>query len=238
MVQAREQESAGAAALQTRAKCLLRSNEDTFGEPSAGPRIEASLTRGYTGSLAPPEIAIQTTTKIMITFQPDRREGDTGVPIETGLFLGVREEPALESTQLRWQVRLHPSDIVQVESDSTYLEDLGGALFLTTREPPPESPPGETGSPLGWMKWMGKNGRRSFQIHLAISRVGFDRICHLAEKSQFPDVILTFREDGPIEHGLSPDGNKKIWKDADTTVALIAEFTLRYDFAKFASARS
>jgi hypothetical protein len=156
----------------------------------------------------------------MVTFQPDERESDAGGLVETALFLGVREDPPLESTQLRWQVRVHPSDIVQMESSAAYLENLGGALFLTTKEPPPETQPGET-RPLGWMKWIGEHGRRSFQIQLAISRVSFDRISHLAETGRYPDTILTFKEEGPIEHGLSPDGNKKIWKTG-STVALIA----------------
>jgi hypothetical protein len=167
----------------------------------------------------------------MVTFQPDAREAETRGVVETALFLGVREEPSLESTQLRWQVRLHPGDIVQVEKGAAYLENLGGALFLTTKEP--ETQPGEPRGPIGWMKWMGEDGRRSFQIQLAISGVGFDRICRLAEKGKYPDAILTFKEDGPIEHGFSPDGNKKIWKNAGSTVALIAEFTLRYDFSSF-----
>jgi hypothetical protein len=184
------------------------------------------------------EIVIQTTTKVMVTFKPDEREADSGGLIETGLFLGVREEPALESTQLRWQVRLHPSDIVQIESSATYLENLGGALFLTTKEPSAETEPGESRGPVGWMKWMGDSGRRSFQIQLAISGVGFDRICHLAEKGQYPEAMLTFKEEGPIEHGLSPDGNKKIWKTAGSAVALISEFTLRYDFSPSVRPRS
>lgn len=169
----------------------------------------------------------------MVTFQPDEREAEPNGPIETALFLGVREEPSLESTQLRWQVRLHASDIVQVESGATYLENLGGALFLTTKEPQPETPPGETRGPIGWMKWMGEHGRRSFQIQLAISGAGFARVCNLAEKGKYPDAILTFKDDGRVEHGLSPDGNKKIWKNVGSTVAYIAEFTLRYDFSAF-----
>jgi len=118
----------------------------------------------------------------MVTFQPDEREAEPGGPIETALLLGVRDEPSLESTQLRWQVCLHASDIVQVESGAIYLENLGGALFLTTKGPQPETPPGETRGPIGWMKWIGEHGRRSFQIQLAISGVGFDRVCNLAEK--------------------------------------------------------
>jgi hypothetical protein len=184
------------------------------------------------------EIVIQKTPKLMVTFQPDGRAAEPDGSIETALFLGVRDEPSLESTQLRWQVRLHASDIVQVESGPTYLENLGGALFLTTKEPQPETLPGETRGPIGWMKWIGKHGRRSFQIQLAISGVGFDRVCNLAEKGKYPDAILTFKDDGPIEHGLSPDGNKKIWKNVGSTVALIAEFTLRYDFSPFGHSSS
>jgi hypothetical protein len=205
---------------------MLRSESDAFS------------TCRYPKDLAPKEIVIQTITRLMVTFQPDEREAETSGSIETALFLGVREEPSLESTQLRWQVRLHQRDIVQVESSATYLENLGGALFLTTKEPQPETPPGETRGPIGWMKWIGEHGRRSFQIQLAISGVGFDRICHLAEKGKYPDAILTFKDDGPIEHGFSPDGNKKIWKNAGSSVALIAEFTLRFDFSPFLHTRS
>lgn len=165
----------------------------------------------------------------MVTFQPDGREASGA--IETSLSLGVRDEPSLEASQLRWQVRLHPCDILQVEGSAAYLENLGGALFLTTKDP--ETQPDETRGPIGWMKWIGEDGRRSFQIQLAISGVGFDRICRLAEKGKYPDAILTFKQDGPIEHGFSPDGNKKIWKNAGSAVALIAEFTLRYDFSSF-----
>ena len=148
----------------------------------------------------------------MVTFKPDERAADTEGPIETGLFLGVREEPALESTQLRWQVRLSPSDIIQVESSDTYLTNLGGALFVTTKALSAEAQPDEKSGPVGWIRWVGENGRRSFQIQLAISGTGFDRICHLAEKGRYPDAIITFKEDGPIEHGFSPDGNKRFGK--------------------------
>lgn len=176
--------------------------------------------------------AIPTTLKLMLTFQPDgRREAEPGGPLETALFLGVRGDPSLESTQLRWQVRLHANDIVQLESGATYLEKLGGALFLTTKEPAVETPPGETSAPIGWMKWMGELGRRSFQIQLAISGVGFDRVSKLAQKGKYPDAILTFNDDGRIEHGLSPDGNKKIWNNVGSTVALVTEYTLRYDLS-------
>jgi hypothetical protein len=164
----------------------------------------------------------------MVTFQPDGRKAEPGSSIETALFLGVRAEPSLEATQLRWQVRLHANDIVQLESGATYLENLGGSLFLTTKEPRAELLPDETPGPIGWIKWIGDHGRQSFQIQLAISGVGFDRVCNLAEKGEYPDAILTFKEDGPIEHGLSPNGNKKIWKNAGAAPAYISEFTLRY----------
>jgi hypothetical protein len=177
-------------------------------------------------------MSIQAIQKLMMTFQADRREPEPSGSIETALFLGVRHEPALESTQLRWQVHLHANDIVQLESSSIYLENLGGALFLTTKPRQIEIPPSETPVPIGWMKWIGDRGRRSFQIQLAISAVGFDRVCDLAEKGKYPDAILTFKDDGAIEHGLSPDGNKKIWNNVASTVALISEFTLRYDFSQ------
>jgi hypothetical protein len=168
----------------------------------------------------------------MVTFQPEGRHAEPGPSIETALFIGVRGEPPLEATQLRWQVRLHANDIVQLESGgATYLENLGGSLFLTTKKPQAELPPDETPHPIGWMKWLGDHGRQSFQIQLAISGVGFDRVCNLAEKGKFPDAILTFKEDGPIEHGLSPSGNKKIWKNAGSIAAFITEFTLRYDLS-------
>jgi hypothetical protein len=177
------------------------------------------------------DIFIQTSHKLMVTFQPDRRDAEPGPSIEKALFLGVRAEPSLEATQLRWQVRLHPDDIVQLESGATYLENLGGSLFVTTKEPRAELQPNETADPIGWLKWIGDHGRHSFQIQLAISAVGFDRVCNLAEKGRYPDAILTFKEDGSIEHGLSPAGNKKIWKNGAPSPAFIAEFTLRYDLS-------
>jgi hypothetical protein len=172
----------------------------------------------------------------MVTFQPDLQATEPGGFVETALFLGVRAEPALESTQLRWQVILHGGDIVQLESSTTYLENLGGALFLTTKEPPPEIVPDATRGPIGWMKWIGEHGRRSFQIQLAISAAGFDRVCGLAQKGRYPDAIITFKDDGAIEHALSPDGNKKIWNNVASAVALISEFTFRYDFTQVAHA--
>jgi hypothetical protein len=167
----------------------------------------------------------------MVTFQPDRRDAEPGPSIETALFLGVRAEPSLEATQLRWQVRLHADDIVQLESGPSYLENLGGSIFVTTKEPRAELQADETPGPIGWLKWIGDHGRHSFQIQLAISAMGFDRVCNLAERGKYPDAILTFKEDGSIEHGLSPDGNKKIWKNLAASPALIAEFTLRYDLS-------
>jgi hypothetical protein len=70
------------------------------------------------------------------------------------------------------------------------------------------------------MEWMGELGRRSFQIQLAI-----------AAKGRYPDAMLTFKDDGRIEHGLSPDGNTKIWNNVVLRVALITEFTRRYEFS-------
>jgi hypothetical protein len=192
----------------------------------------AAATR-YAVDLALEGIVIQTSTKLMVTFQPDKRKAEPGPSIETALFLGVRAEPALEATQLRWQVRLHADDIVQLESGA-YLENLGGSLFITTKEPRVEVQPNETPGPIGWLKWIGEHGRHSFQIQLAISAVGFERVCNLAEKGKYPDAILTFKEDGSIEHGLSPAGNKKIWNNSAASPAFINEFTLRYDLSPLA----
>ena len=167
----------------------------------------------------------------MITFKPDMLDPEPKSSIETALFLGVRANPPLESTQLRWQVKVGPDDIVQLESGGTHLEHLGGALFLTTKEPRPEVSPDETPAPIGWMKWLAEQGRRSFQIQLAISRIGFDRVCDLAAKGRFPHAILTFAADGGIDHVLALEGGNKIWKNVESRVALISEFTLRYDFS-------
>jgi hypothetical protein len=173
----------------------------------------------------------------MISFRPDPLDPDSngasdpGGPIETALFLGVRHEPSLESTQLRWQVRVGANHIVQLASGSTYLENLGGALFITTKEPPPDIAPDETPAPIGWLRWIGEEGRRSFQIQLAISRIGFDRLSHLAAKGHYPDAILTFKDDGRIERVPSPDDNKVIWNNVESKVAYISEFTLRYDLS-------
>jgi hypothetical protein len=166
----------------------------------------------------------------MITFHPDMIVPDVLAPIETALFVGVRARPALESTQLRWQVKVAPHDSVQLESGGMNLEQLGGALFLTTKEPPPETPDGEPPESMGWIKWIGEQGRQSFQIQLAIARVAFDRICLLAEKGRYPQAILSFKEDGPIEEGLGPNRDKKIWNNVQSNFALISEFTLKYDF--------
>jgi hypothetical protein len=168
---------------------------------------------------------------VMITFQPDMVEPALQSAIETALFLGVRGNPSLESTQLRWQVKVGPDDTVQLESGGTYLEQFGGALFLTTKEPRPEVVPGETPAPIGWIKWIAERGRRSFQIQLAISRIGFDRVCELAERGRYPDAILTFEEEGPMTRGLDLNDATTMWKNAGSSVALISEFTLRYDFS-------
>jgi hypothetical protein len=167
----------------------------------------------------------------MISFQPDLVDADPNGHIETALFIGVRGEPSLESTQLRWQVRVGTHDIVQLASGATYLEKLGGALFITTKEPRPESGPDATPDPIGWMRWIAEDGRRSFQIQLAISRVGFDRVCLRAEQGHFPDAMLTFKDDGRIERVPSPGDNKKLWNNVESKIALLSEFTLRYDFA-------
>ncbi len=166
----------------------------------------------------------------MITFQPDMVGADLRSSIETALFLGVRGNPSLESTQLRWQVKVGADDVVQLESGGSHLEHLGGALFLTTKEPRPEVAPGETPAPIGWIKWIAERGRQSFQVQLAISRTGFDRVCGLAEQGRFPHAILTFAEDGGIDYGLL-EGGRKVWKNVESSVVLISEFTLRYDFS-------
>ena len=69
------------------------------------------------------------------------------------------------------------------------------------------------------------------QVQLGISRIGFDRICALAEKGRYPHAILTFEEGSGIDYGLSPNGEKKIWKNVESGVALVSEFTLKYDFS-------
>lgn len=168
---------------------------------------------------------------MMISFQPDHADSNASGSIETALFLGVRREPSLESTQLRWQVRVGENDIVQLASGATHLEKLGGALFITTKEPPPEIAADETPNPIGWMKWIAEDGRRSFQIQLAISKVGFDRVCRRAERGHYPDAILTFKDDGRIEAVPSPDNNKKLWNNVESKIAFISEFTLRYNLA-------
>jgi hypothetical protein len=172
----------------------------------------------------------------MITFRPD--QGIEAQPlgrIETALFVGVRAEPPLESTQLRWQVRVGTGDTVQLQTGGTNLENLGGALFLTSKEPLLETASDDAPAPIGWMKWIAEDGRRSYQIQLAISRAGFDRVCHLAEKGRYPDALLTFKDDGHIEEGMSSGGNEKIWINVGSKIALISEFTLRYDFSQFGS---
>jgi hypothetical protein len=167
----------------------------------------------------------------MITFEPDLQE--TGMPetIETALFLGVRGDPPLESTQLRWQVRTSSQETLQLESGHS-LERLGGALFVTTKEPTAEIAPGRTPAPLGWIRWIGDSGRRSFQIQLAISRVGFDRLCDLAKQGRYPDALLSFAEDGGIGDSPVSQGTTKIWKNIEDKVALVDEYTFRYDLAR------
>jgi hypothetical protein len=168
----------------------------------------------------------------MITFRPDQEvEAEYLGRIETALFLGVRADPPLESTQLRWQVRVGTSDIVQLQTGGIYLENLGGALFLTYKEPLVETASDEAPARIGWMKWIAEDGRRSYQIQLAVSRVGFDRVCQLAEKGRYPDALLTFMDDGRIVQGMRSDGSEKIWNNAESKLALISEYTLRYDFS-------
>jgi hypothetical protein len=168
----------------------------------------------------------------MISFRPDPVDSGPDGPIETALLLGVRGDPSLESTQLRWQVRVGTNHIVQLASGAAYLENLGGPLFITTKEPRPEIAAEETPDPVGWMRWISEDGRRSFQIHLAISRVGFDRVCHRAELGAYPDAILTFKDDGRIERVPSPEDNKMLWNNVESKVAFISEFTLRYDLSR------
>jgi hypothetical protein len=170
----------------------------------------------------------------MISFQPDPADSDRNSPIETALFLGVRGEPSLEATQLRWQVRVGSHQIVQLASGGAYLENLGGAIFITTKEPLPEHAQDDTPDPIGWMRWIAEDGRRSFQIQLAISRIGFDRVWGRAETGHYPDAILTFKEDS-IERVPSPDDTKVLWNNVASKVAYISEYTLRYDLSRNAA---
>ena len=167
----------------------------------------------------------------MIIFEPDMQDGIVSKSIETALFLGVRGDPPLESTQLRWQVKTSAQETVQLESGHA-LDSLGGALFVTTKEPKMETADGEIAAPLGWIRWMGDGGRRSFQIQLAISRVGFDRLCDLAQRGRYPHAILTFVEDGAI--GALSDAQKdvKIWKNVEARKVYVEEYTFRYDFRR------
>jgi hypothetical protein len=167
----------------------------------------------------------------MITFEPDMQDAALSDPIETALFLGVRGDPPLESTQLRWQVKTSAQQTVQLESGHG-LESLGGALFVTTREPRIEIADGEIPPPLGWIRWIGDSGRRSFQIQLAISRIGFDRLCALAQEGRYPHAILTFAEDGSIGALSEAQGEIKIWKNIEANKVLIDEYTLRFDFTR------
>jgi hypothetical protein len=167
---------------------------------------------------------------VMIAFEPDRLEAQRELN-ETALFVGVRGDPPLESTQLRWQVRASTNDVVELKMGPTYLQQLGGALFLTTREPRVQTAEGEIPPPIGWMRWIANNGHRSFHIQLAISAIGFDRVCHQAEKGKYPDAILTFQEDGPIDFLDRDKGHKKKWNNVESKHAYISEYTLRYDLA-------
>ena len=167
----------------------------------------------------------------MITFLPDMVGPGQRSSVETALYVGVRANPALESTQLRWQVKVSPHEIVRLESSGASLDQLGGAFFLTTKEPRAQDLLSETTQPIGWIKWIAEQGRRSFQIQLAISRIGFDQVCGLAEKGRYPHAMLSFAQDSGIDGGLSPDGEMKVWKNVASSVALISEFTLKYDFS-------
>jgi hypothetical protein len=167
----------------------------------------------------------------MITFGPDMQDAASSEPIETALFLGVRRDPPLESTQLRWQVKTSALETVQLESGHV-LESLGGALFVTTKEPKLEVADGELPAPVGWIRWIGDSGRRSFQIQLAISRVGFDRLCDLAQRGRYPHAILTFAEDGSIGALSEAQSEVKIWKNVEAKKVLIDEYTFRYDFTR------
>jgi hypothetical protein len=168
---------------------------------------------------------------ITITFHPDPVVPDSSTRIETALVIGIRANPALESTQLRWQVKVGPDDLVELESGGLFLQHLGGALFLTTKEPPPDIDPEKTPEHVGWIKWLGELGRQSFQIQLAISRLAFDRISRLAEQGRYPNAMLAFNEEGPIERGVSPDRERKIWNNVRSNFATISEFTLKYDLS-------
>jgi hypothetical protein len=167
----------------------------------------------------------------MIMFEPDMRDAALSESIETALFLGVRRDPPLESTQLRWQVKMSAQETVQLESGDA-LESLGGAMFVTTKEPKIEIAEGQTPAPLGWIRWIGEDGRRSFQIQLAISRVGFDRLCDLAQRGKYPHAILNFAEDGSIGSLSEAQSEIKIWKNVEAKKVLIDEYTLRYDFTR------
>jgi hypothetical protein len=168
---------------------------------------------------------------VAITFHPDLIVPEASTSIETALVIGIRANPALESTQLRWQVKVGPHDTVQLESGGLSLEQLGGALFLTTKEPPPDILPDEPLQHVGWIKWIAERGRQSFQIQLAISRIAFDRVCHLAEMGRYPNAMLTFEDDGPIEISISPHRETKIWNNVKSNFATIREFTLKYDLS-------
>ena len=164
----------------------------------------------------------------MLAFMPDRSESSSAIASDTALFVGVRGDPALESTQLRWQVRLSSSEFVRLE-DGGSLNEFGGALFITTKEPLPEPVPGASPEPIGWLKWIAAAGRRSFQIQLRISRTGFDRVCGMAENARYPAAMLTFADEGFVVAQDENDQSKKLWNNTQSRIALIGEYTLRYD---------
>jgi hypothetical protein len=171
----------------------------------------------------------------LLTFRPDFVETPPVDRIETALFFGIRRNPPLESTQLRWQVRLSQGESLKLETGGA-LEHWGGALFLTTKEPPPEALSDTAPAAIGWMRWIASDGRRSFQIQLAISRVGFDRVYALAANGHYPDAILNFRGDDSVQEDAEVQGTS--WKNVESSVAELSEFTLRYDLASKLIARS
>ena len=166
----------------------------------------------------------------MLSFTPDMPESTLGGSSDTALFLGVRGDPPLESTQIRWQVKLSVSESVRLE-DGGALQEFSGALFITTKEPPPELALGASPDPIGWLRWIAAAGRRSFQIQLRISRTGFDRVCGLAESARYPAAILTFADEGYVIADDEIDQSKKLWKNTQSKIALIGEYTLRYDMS-------
>ncbi len=47
-----------------------------------------------------------------------------------------------------------------------------------------------------------------------------------AEGTSFNQFVAT-----AVSEKLSPNGEKKIWKNVESSVALVSEFTLKYDFS-------